>query len=148
MTRVPEDSPEVAVYKNRVKHLTELLADAERDIAKLTQLNQLLKEDIRRQKRYVEREKEAVNFEYLKNVVFKVCIFILNKFSFYQIYDFLKQILFLQFVTLENRDERSRLVPVLDTILKLSPEETHKLEEIVSSTGGGELSRIFIQIRI
>lgn len=69
---MPEDSPEVAAYKNRVKHLTELLADAERDIAKLTQMNQLLKEDIRRQKRYVEREKEAVNFEYLKNVVFKV----------------------------------------------------------------------------
>lgn len=72
VSKIPEDSPEVAVYKNRVKHLTELLADAERDIAKLTQLNQLLKEDIRRQKRYVEREKEAVNFEYLKNVVFKV----------------------------------------------------------------------------
>lgn len=72
VSRVPKDSPEVAAYKNRVKHLTELLADAERDIEKLTQLNQLLKEDIRRQKRYVEREKEAVNFEYLKNIVFKV----------------------------------------------------------------------------
>ncbi|XP_014211833.1 GRIP and coiled-coil domain-containing protein 2 [Copidosoma floridanum] len=108
VTHVPKDSPEVAAYKNRVKHLTELLADAERDIAKLTQLNQLLKEDIRRQKRYVEREKEAVNFEYLKNVVFK-------------------------FVTLENRDERSRLVPVLDTILKLTPEETQKLKKLTKS---------------
>lgn len=76
VSKTPLDSPEVTVYKNRVKHLTELLADAERDIAKLTQLNQLLKEDIRRQKRYVEREKEAVNFEYLKNVVFKVKKFI------------------------------------------------------------------------
>ncbi|KAL7287628.1 hypothetical protein TKK_0018273 [Trichogramma kaykai] len=118
-SRVPEDSPEVIAYKNRVKHLTELLADAERDIDKLTQQNQLLKEDIRLQKRYVEREKEAVNFEYLKNVVFKFC-------------------------TLENRDERSRLVPVLDTILKLSPEETHKLNEIVSTTGGVIQKRIWI----
>ncbi|KAJ8682709.1 hypothetical protein QAD02_018501 [Eretmocerus hayati] len=117
----PQDSPEIIVYKNRLKHLTELLADAERDIAKLTQLNQLLKEDIRRQKRYVEREKEAVNFEYLKNVVFK-------------------------FVTLENRDERSRLVPVLDTILKLSPEETHKLNEIVSDTGGVTNKRSWIPV--
>lgn len=49
----------------------------------------------------------------------------------------LKNCINLQFVTLENRDERSRLVPVLDTILKLSPEETHKLNEIVSATGGG-----------
>ncbi|XP_058791903.1 GRIP and coiled-coil domain-containing protein 2 [Phymastichus coffea] len=119
VSRVPKDSPEVIAYKNRVKHLTELLADAERDIAKLTQLNQLLKEDIRRQKRYVEREKEAVNFEYLKNVVFKFC-------------------------TLENRDERSRLVPVLDTILKLSPEETHKLNEIVSTTGGATRKKNWI----
>jgi hypothetical protein len=73
VSRVPESNPEMLIYKNRVKYLTELLADAERDIAKLTQLNQLLKEDIRRQKRYVEREKEAINFEYLKNIVFKVC---------------------------------------------------------------------------
>lgn len=63
---------DLQAYKSRVKYLTELLADAERDNAKLTQLNQLLKEDIRLQKRYVKREEEAVNFEYLKNVVFKV----------------------------------------------------------------------------
>lgn len=34
---------------------------------------------------------------------------------------------YLQFITLNNGDERLRLVPVLNTILKLSPEETNKL---------------------
>ena len=76
--KTQEDSKELLAYKTQVKYLTELLADAERDIAKLTQLNQLLKEDIRRQKRYVKREEEAVNFEYLKNVVFKVYNLILK----------------------------------------------------------------------
>lgn len=33
----------------------------------------------------------------------------------------------MQFVTLNSGDERSRLVPVLNTILKLSPEETQRL---------------------
>lgn len=56
----------------RIKHLTALLADAERDIAKLTQQNEILKEDIRRHQRSEEREQHANNFEYLKNVVFKV----------------------------------------------------------------------------
>jgi hypothetical protein len=36
------------------------------------QMNKLLKEEIRRQQRSVEREKHAENLEYLKNVVFKV----------------------------------------------------------------------------
>lgn len=56
----------------KVAHLTELLADAEQDLAKHAQLNQILKEEIRRQQRSVEREKHAENLEYLKNVVFKV----------------------------------------------------------------------------
>lgn len=65
---------ELEVCERRVKHLTALLSDAEKDIAKLTQLNEMLKEDIRRQQRSVEREQHANNFEYLKNVVFKVCL--------------------------------------------------------------------------
>ncbi|XP_069676250.1 GRIP and coiled-coil domain-containing protein 2-like isoform X5 [Periplaneta americana] len=94
----------------RIKHLTGLLTEAERDLAKLTQQNQVLKEEIRRQQRSVEREQHAQNFEYLKNVVLK-------------------------FVTLQGGDERSRLVPVLNTILKLSPEETNQLN-IVAKAGG------------
>ncbi|XP_046743878.1 GRIP and coiled-coil domain-containing protein 2-like [Diprion similis] len=98
------------VCERRVKHLTVLLADAERDIAKLTQLNQLLKEDIRTQQRSIEREKHGNNFEYLKNIVFK-------------------------FITLKNGDERSHLIPVLNTILKLSPEETQKLNAVAGVSG-------------
>lgn len=66
------DRQTLEVCERRVKHLTVLLADAERDIAKLTQLNQVLKEDIRRHQRSIEREKHGNNFEYLKNIVLKV----------------------------------------------------------------------------
>ncbi|XP_063902801.1 GRIP and coiled-coil domain-containing protein 2-like [Zophobas morio] len=95
----------------KVIHLTALLADTEQDLAKHVQMNKLLKEEIRRQQRSVEREKHAENLEYLKNVVFK-------------------------FVTLHSGDERSRLVPVLNTILKLSPEETQKLTMVARGDPG------------
>ncbi|XP_063993933.1 GRIP and coiled-coil domain-containing protein 2 [Diachasmimorpha longicaudata] len=108
------DRQELEISERRVKHLTVLLADAERDVAKLNQLNQMLKEDIRRQQRSVEREHHANNFEYLKNVIMK-------------------------FVTLKNGDERSRLIPVLNTILKLSPEETHQLNQVAGVSGRGWL---------
>nr|CAD7425417.1 unnamed protein product [Timema monikensis] len=91
--------------ERRIRHLSALLSEAEQDLAKLTQLNGVLKEEIRRQQRSVEREQHAQNFEYLKNVVLK-------------------------FVTLQGGDERSRLVPVLNTILKLSPEETVQLNQV------------------
>ncbi|XP_043280439.1 GRIP and coiled-coil domain-containing protein 2-like [Venturia canescens] len=110
------DRQELEVCERRVKHLTILLADTERDVAKLTQLNQLLKEDIRRQQRSVEREHIANNFEYMKNVILK-------------------------FITLKNGDERTRLIPVLNTILKLSPEETHQLNQI-AGVGRGWLPAI------
>uniref|UniRef100_A0A182YLI9 GRIP domain-containing protein n=1 Tax=Anopheles stephensi TaxID=30069 RepID=A0A182YLI9_ANOST len=41
---------------------------------------------------------------------------------------------FKSFVTLSNGDERSRLVPVLNTILKLSPEETQKLQNVAKGS--------------
>lgn len=56
----------------RVRHLTTLLAEAEQDTARLTQLNDALKEEVRRQERSAEREKHLHNLEYLKNVMFKV----------------------------------------------------------------------------
>ncbi|KAK4880145.1 hypothetical protein RN001_008291 [Aquatica leii] len=95
----------------KVTHLTALLADTEQDLAKHVQMNKLLKEEIRRQQRSVEREKHAENLEYLKNVVFK-------------------------FATLSSGDERSRLVPVLNTILKFSPEEIHKLNIVARNEIG------------
>lgn len=55
-----------------VKHLTSLLAEAEQDLAKLTQLNDVLKEELRRQERSAAREQHLHNLEYLKNVIFKV----------------------------------------------------------------------------
>ena len=73
------DRQELEMSERRVKHLTILLADTERDVAKLTQLNQLLKEDIRRQQRSVEREHHANNFEYMKNVILKVSLFIMHR---------------------------------------------------------------------
>lgn len=37
----------------------------------------------------------------------------------------------IQFITLQNGDERQRLVPVLNTILKLSPEEANLIATVV-----------------
>lgn len=54
--------------------MTTLLAEAEQDTARLTQLNDVLKEELRRQERSAEREQHLHNLEYLKNVVFKVKI--------------------------------------------------------------------------
>ncbi|PNF29357.1 hypothetical protein B7P43_G07815 [Cryptotermes secundus] len=103
---------QLVVSECRIRHLSGLLSEAERDLAKLTQQNQVLKDEIRRQQRSVEREQHAQNFEYLKNIVLK-------------------------FVTLQGGDERSRLVPVLNTILKLSPEETSQLN--IVAKGGPDL---------
>ncbi|CAH0557109.1 unnamed protein product [Brassicogethes aeneus] len=97
--------------ESKVVYLTALLADTEQDLAKHVQMNKMLKEEIRRQQRSVEREKHAENLEYLKNVVFK-------------------------FVTLNSGDERTRLIPVLNTILKLSPEETQKLSLVAKGDPG------------
>lgn len=52
--------------------MTTLLAEAEQDNARLTQLNDVLKEEVRRQERSAEREQHLHNSEYLKNVIFKV----------------------------------------------------------------------------
>lgn len=88
----------LSACESRAAHLTALLSEAESDAARLTQLNEVLKEEIRRQQRSEERAQHAHNLEYLKNIVVK-------------------------FITLQSGDERQRLVPVLNTILKLSPEE-------------------------
>lgn len=69
---VCQTEEQLVVSECRIRHLTGLLTDAERDLAKLTQQNQVLKEEIRRQQRSVEREQHAQNFEYLKNVILKV----------------------------------------------------------------------------
>lgn len=55
-----------------VKHLSTLLSEAEMDVARLTEMNTMLKEELRRQERSTEREKQMQNLEYMKNVIFKV----------------------------------------------------------------------------
>lgn len=57
-----------------MKHLSALLSEAELDVARLTQLNEVLKEELRRQERSTEREKHMHNLEYIKNIIFKVCV--------------------------------------------------------------------------
>lgn len=42
----------------------------------------------------------------------------------------------LQFLTINNADERAHLVPVLNIILKLSPEENRTLQSVASGDGG------------
>lgn len=59
-------------HENHIKYLTSLLSETEQDLAKLTQLNEVLKEEVRRHERAVEREKHVHNSEYLKNIVLKV----------------------------------------------------------------------------
>ncbi|XP_065338570.1 GRIP and coiled-coil domain-containing protein 2-like isoform X1 [Cloeon dipterum] len=96
--------------EKRVKHLSALLSESEADLARLTHQNAILKEEIRRQQRCAERlQHTEKNGEYLKNVVLK-------------------------FVTLQSGDERARLVPVLNTILKLSPEEMQQLQTVATPT--------------
>lgn len=63
---------QLSEQESKVTHLTALLSETEKDLIKHIQMNNLLKEEIRRHQRSVEREKHAENLEYLKNVVVKV----------------------------------------------------------------------------
>lgn len=42
-----------------------------------------------------------------------------------------------QFLTINNADERSHLVPVLNIILKLSPDEVKQLQNVARGSDGG-----------
>nr|DBA33256.1 TPA: hypothetical protein GDO54_000969 [Pyxicephalus adspersus] len=88
-----------------VDHLSGLLHETEATNAMLMEQITLLKNEIRRLERNQEREKSVANLEYLKNVL-------------------------LQFIFLKAGSERQRLLPVIDTMLQLSPEEKGKLHSI------------------
>lgn len=60
------------VLEKRCHHLASLLAESESNEARLSQLTDALKEEIRRTERAEERQKHIENLEYLKNVVLKV----------------------------------------------------------------------------
>lgn len=55
-----------------------MLNDAEKNCSRYEQQNKFLKEDIRRLQRSVDRHAEIQNMEYLKNIIIKVCFFLLN----------------------------------------------------------------------
>ncbi|KZS15205.1 putative GRIP and coiled-coil domain-containing protein 2 [Daphnia magna] len=97
----------LAIVEKRCKHLAALLAESEANEARFSQLADALKEEIRRAERSEERQKHIENLEYLKNVVLK-------------------------FVTLPRGEERSRLVPVLTTLLRLSPLEVQEVHQTFS----------------
>ncbi|KAB0395610.1 hypothetical protein E2I00_018834 [Balaenoptera physalus] len=83
-------------------HLNGLLRETEATNAILMEQIKLLKSEIRRLERNQAREQSAANLEYLKNVL-------------------------LQFVLLKPGSERARLLPVVGTMLQLSPEEKARL---------------------
>ncbi|XP_054167497.1 GRIP and coiled-coil domain-containing protein 2-like [Oppia nitens] len=93
--------------QNKVEKLTQLLEDSESNNILISEQNRVLKEEIRRLERSIERTEVANNLEYLKNVVVK-------------------------FITLNGEQERQRLIPVLATILKLSPEEQNLFQTFTS----------------
>ncbi|XP_076035452.1 GRIP and coiled-coil domain containing 185 kDa isoform X3 [Oratosquilla oratoria] len=97
----------ISSYEIRVKQLTSLLHESEGENAKLQQLAEALKEEIRRSARNEDRQKHLENTEYLKNVVLK-------------------------FLILKNSDEKKRLIPVLTTVLQLSPQEAGELQGLIA----------------
>ncbi|XP_012587008.1 PREDICTED: GRIP and coiled-coil domain-containing protein 2 isoform X2 [Condylura cristata] len=86
-------------------HLNSLLRETEATNAILMEQIKLLKSEIRRLERNQEREKSVANLEYLKNVL-------------------------LQFIFLKPGSERETLLPVIDTMLQLNPEEKGKLAAV------------------
>lgn len=93
--------------QNQLDVLTSAYLDARNTNSLLSEQVSALKDEIRRMQRTAERVELAENLEYLKNVLFK-------------------------FLSLDSSqvEQRQRLVPVLTAILKLSPNETAKLDSI------------------
>ncbi|CAF0908200.1 unnamed protein product, partial [Didymodactylos carnosus] len=92
----------------RLINITELLNDSELNNVRLEEQVNLLKDEIRRLERNMERADSISNLEYLKNVILK-------------------------FFILRSTHERLQLIPVLVTMLKLSPDEQQKLVQVAHS---------------
>ncbi|KAL1268732.1 hypothetical protein QQF64_034095 [Cirrhinus molitorella] len=99
-----------------VDHLNSLLHETEATNAVLMEQITLLKSEVRRLERNQEREKSVANLEYLKNVL-------------------------LQFIFLRSGSERQALLPVIHTMLQLSPEEKSKLAAIAQGEEESALPR-------
>ncbi|MGH0135005.1 UNVERIFIED_CONTAM: hypothetical protein FKN15_006380 [Acipenser sinensis] len=100
-----ELAQELNTATKSIEHMNGLLHDTEATNAILMEQITLLKSEVRRLERNQEREKSVANLEYLKNVL-------------------------LQFIFLKSGSERQALLPVIHTMLQLSPEERSKLSAI------------------
>ncbi|KAM4608298.1 GRIP and coiled-coil domain-containing protein 2 [Polymixia lowei] len=114
-----ELSQKLTTATRSMEHMNSLLHETEATNAVLMEQITLLKSEVRRLERNQEREKSVANLEYLKNVL-------------------------LQFIFLRSVSERQALLPVIHTMLQLSPEEKSKLaaiaqgdEEVPGSRGSG-----------
>ncbi len=91
--------------KYRLLNTNELLNESELNNVRLSEQVALLKDEIRRIERNMDRAESISNLEYLKNIVLK-------------------------FFILKSSHERLQLIPVLVTMLKLSPDEQAKLVRV------------------
>uniref|UniRef100_A0AAY4E095 GRIP domain-containing protein n=1 Tax=Denticeps clupeoides TaxID=299321 RepID=A0AAY4E095_9TELE len=114
-----ELNQKLSTANRSLEHVSGLLHETEATNAILMEQIALLKKEVRRLERNQEREKSVANLEYLKNVL-------------------------LQFIFLRSGSERQALLPVIHTMLQLSPEEKSKLaaiaqgeEEVAVSRGSG-----------
>lgn len=62
----------VTAGERRIAHLALLLSEAEAENARLNELSNVLKEEIRSYQRSEERSKHIENLEYVKNIILKV----------------------------------------------------------------------------
>lgn len=106
--------------QNQIDNLTKAYLDSESTNSLLSEQVRALKEEIRRIQRGTERLELANNLEYLKNIVFR-------------------------FLSLDSgqTEQKQRLVPVLSTVLKLSREETAKLESIAATNRASVTNSLF-----
>ncbi|GLD59048.1 GRIP and coiled-coil domain-containing protein 2, partial [Lates japonicus] len=111
-----ELSQKLTTATRSMEHMNSLLHETEATNAVLMEQITLLKSEVRRLERNQEREKSVANLEYLKNVL-------------------------LQFIFLRSGSERQALLPVIHTMLQLSPEEKSKLAAIAQGEEEGAGSR-------
>jgi len=96
----------VGGVEKQLGHMAALLAESESQNTRLEKLTEVLKEEIRTYQRSEERHKHIENLEYVKNVIMK-------------------------FLTLSGTQEKTRLLPVLQTILKLKKEEVQQIQTYI-----------------
>lgn len=99
-------SETIKALQTKIEHMAELLSDSENNIERLTAQERVLKEEIRRLDGL--HGMQDMNVAYVKNVLFK----------FFE------------------TDDRPSLVPVVATMLHLSPDEVRRLRESIKIQQG------------